>query len=83
MSNEYMAKDLWTESPPKPYLVQRVSTDRSEHDLHTSLQELLNSMAKDNYHPIKIEATYNSTYVIRYTLIFYHMPNGPAFTPPF
>lgn len=68
---------------PKPYLVQRISTDRSENELNRSLQQLLNSMAKDNYHPIKIEATHSSSYIISYTLIFYHMPNGPAFTPPF
>lgn len=72
---------------PIPYRVRRVAISEREHfyNLVEKLGNELNKQAEDHYHPIKIHPhdyhNYRETYA--YTIIFYYMPNGPAFTPPF
>lgn len=77
--------DPWSSFEPKPvpYKVRRIRTDRGEHDLNMTLEGLLNEMAKEHYHPIRFHNHDRTDYTYAYTVIFYYMPNGPAFTPPF
>lgn len=66
---------------PEPYKVKRIFSEESMHVLNQKLEVKLNEMAEDNYHPIKVDfyTDLNPYYIV----IFYYMPNGPAFTPPF
>lgn len=82
----YVDGDPWAnlaKPDPEPYKVQRISTDRSETDLNLTLTGLLNENAKNNYHPIKITPHIRGEHIWAYTVIFYYMPAGPSFTPPF
>lgn len=75
----YVDRVPQTEPKPKQYLVNRVYSDASESHLNYQLADLLNKKAEENYHPIKIDRIAVDSYIV----IFYHMPAGPSFTPPF
>lgn len=78
-----------SDSKSVPYRVRRITSDVGENDLNFFLAGLLNTMATENYHPIRFHSheikgtSISNNYIYAYTVIFYYMPNGPAFTPPF